>query len=400
MDSMGSPKRDNGSRLALAAIVAAIAAAAFAFVWIVARDRGTLVEARRGPGPGMTAGTAAPDVPAYAGPEPSPAPPFPAGAPAEAVAPPETAGTSEEVFRIASPSVVTVKVFGGEDRRLTTFGSGVVVGPGTVATNRHVVESGGELRVSHQGRDYAATVLHADREYDLCSLSAPGLPAPPADTASVGTVRAGQRVYAIGAPRGLELSISDGLVSAVRPYGEFPLIQTNAAISKGSSGGGLFDTGGRLVGITTASAIDGQNINFALPADLVRRLPERSADIRTLDPIVPVRRAEEVNDKALIDELHESRRAIAESESELKAMVEELNRQTSAMNELRRAMNGFAAASDAKSYNELVPRYNEMNGTRNELVNRLEEKQRAHLALVERYNRAAERRSDRGRMRP
>jgi len=319
---------------------------------------------------------------------------------AGSAAPPETAGTSEEVLRKTYPSVVTVKVFGGEDRRLTTFGSGVVVGPGTVATNRHVVESGGELRVSHQGRDYAATVLHADREYDLCSLSAPGLPAPPADMASVDTVRAGQRVYAIGAPRGLELSISDGLVSAVRPYGEFPLIQTNAAISKGSSGGGLFDTGGRLVGITTASAIDGQNINFALPADLVRRLPERSADIRTLDPIVPVRRAEEVNDKALIDELHESRRAIAESESELKAMVEELNRQTSAMNELRRAMNGFAAASDAKSYNELVPRYNEMNGTRNELVNRLEEKQRAHLALVERYNRAAERRSDRGRMRP
>lgn len=129
-------------------------------------------------------------------------------------------------------------------------------------------------------------------------------------------------------PRGLELSVSDGLVSSVRPYGAFPLIQTNAPISKGSSGGGLFDTDGRLVGITTSSAIDGQNINFALVADLITQLPARTADIKTLKPIVPVQRADEINHKALLDVLQERKQVIAVSEAELKVMGEEIDRHT------------------------------------------------------------------------
>lgn len=354
-------------------IVTLIAVITVVLVGSVVRDRNALVEDRHGAETGVAPGTAAS---------------------------PESVNTSETVFRKASPSVVVVKIFNSGDKRMTGLGSGVVVAPFAVATNRHVVEAGGEIRVFDQGRSYAATVLHADREYDLCTLSVPGLPAPPADLASVGTIRAGQRVYAIGAPKGLELSISDGLVSAVRPYGEFPLIQTNAPISKGSSGGGLFDTDGRLVGITTASAIDGQNINFALAADLVPLLPSRSADIGTLDPIVPVKRADEIANKELLAQLREGRQAIAASETELKTMAGEIDRHTTAMNELRQSMDGFIPSGNMKAYNDMVPQFNRMNNDRNELVKRFEQKRQTHSALIEQHNRTAERYNDQGRLQP
>jgi hypothetical protein len=314
----------------------------------------------------------------------------PLGAMAGTTAASESINTSEIVFKKASPSVVTVKIFSGPDNRLLVQGSGVVVGPGTVVTNRHVVESDSEIRVIYQGQAYPASVMYADRDYDLCALGVPSLPAPQVDMASVQTIRVGQRVYAIGAPRGLELSISDGLVSSVRPYGAFPLIQTNAPISKGSSGGGLFDTDGRLVGITTSSAIDGQNINFALVADLISQLPARTADIKTLEPIVPVQRADEINNKALLDVLQERKQAIAVSEAELKVMGEEIDRYTYSLNEMKQSMDGFLSSRNWNAYNDMTPRYNQLISLSRELANRYQQKRQAYVALVEQHNQIAE----------
>lgn len=210
--------------------------------------------------------------------------------------------------------------------------------------------------------------MYSDREYDLCALGVPSLPAPQVDMASMQTIRVGQRVYAIGSPRGLELSISDGLASAIRPYGTFPVIQTNAPISKGSSGGGLFDTDGRLVGITTSSAIDGQNINFALVADLISQLPARTADIRTLKPIVPVQRADEIN------------------------------RYIFTLNEMKQSMDGFVSSRNTKAYSDMVPRYNQLISLRSELAIRYKQKRQANVALVEQHNQMAEQYRNQGRL--
>ena len=107
----------------------------------------------------------------------------------------------------------------------------------------------------------------------------PGVSAPAVPLASDAVV-VGQTVYALGAPAGLELTLSAGLVSALRldDAERLTAIQTSAAISPGSSGGGLFDDQGRLIGITTAF-IGGntQNLNLALPVSMVRELPERHA---------------------------------------------------------------------------------------------------------------------------
>lgn len=85
---------------------------------------------------------------------------------------------------------------------------------------------------------------------------------------SVWTLRVGSRVYAIGTPRGLETTISDGLLSGLRRYAQNTIeaLQVSVPIAPGSSGGGLFDEQGRLIGTTTAGLRDSQNLNFAIPA--------------------------------------------------------------------------------------------------------------------------------------
>jgi S1-C subfamily serine protease len=77
----------------------------------------------------------------------------------------------------------------------------------------------------------------------------------------------GEKVYSIGTPRGLEKTIADGIISGLLTRSNPHLIQTTAPISPGSSGGGLFDAYGNLIGITTLSLKESQNINFAIAAD-------------------------------------------------------------------------------------------------------------------------------------
>jgi hypothetical protein len=118
-------------------------------------------------------------------------------------------------------------------------------------------------------------------------------------------LRIGQRVYAIGAPQGLELTISEGIVSSLREVPGGSVIQTTAPISPGSSGGGLFDLSGRLVGIMTFQHRYGQNLNFALPADWIAGMQTRRASASAPVPTaraaaVPASRTQEDSPQRLI----------------------------------------------------------------------------------------------------
>lgn len=180
------------------------------------------------------------------------------------------AKTPEQIFQDASKSVVTIHAY-DKDGNAVNQGGGVVVGKDAVATNCHVVEEGERITVYHAGRAHQSKLTHADRERDLCQVAVPQLDAPRA-TLYTGQLRVGQRVYAIGAPEGLELTFTDGLVSSLRDFEGSQYIQTSAAISSGSSGGGLFDADGRLIGITSFFLQDGQNLNFALPTIWISKL--------------------------------------------------------------------------------------------------------------------------------
>jgi len=181
--------------------------------------------------------------------------------------------TAAQVYAIAAKSVVVVESLSQSKRRAQ--GSGVVVGNGEVVTNCHVVLFADKIVVRSGTAQHEARRRYADSERDLCVLQVPTLKlaAAPAN----GSANPGDRVFAIGAPQGLELSISEGLVSGLRQINNLSVVQTTAAISRGSSGGGLFDESGRLIGITTMQARSGQNLNFAVPARYIAEIPERHA---------------------------------------------------------------------------------------------------------------------------
>jgi hypothetical protein len=186
---------------------------------------------------------------------------------------PFTSESPAMVFSRVSALIVLIRASGP---RGTVQGSGVVIGKDLVATNLHVVAGATSIGVTFKGEEQLATVratTNADKDLALLSV----------DTGSVGRVvtrrsselTVGERVFAIGNPRGYEQTLTEGLVSALRKDGDAFVVQTSAAISPGSSGGGLFDTRGRLIGITTKTRVDGQSLNFAHPVEWLEALKQK-----------------------------------------------------------------------------------------------------------------------------
>ena len=139
-------------------------------------------------------------------------------------------------------------------------------------TNHHVVEDASSVLVTlESGEVYRrAYVISADPSRDIAVLRIEGAELPYLALANSNDVRVGERVLLIGAPRGLDFTISDGLVSAVRIVNGSRVIQTTAAASGGSSGGPLVNASGEVIGIMTFSRIDGQNLNFAVPINYAK----------------------------------------------------------------------------------------------------------------------------------
>lgn len=203
------------------------------------------------------------------------APPAKPAAP-ESAAIPGPVRSAEELYAELSPSVARINVFDSSGKGIAT-GSGVVIGQGEVITNCHVTRGGSQLQVKVGANVYSANVTTADEELDLCRLHVPGSSDVAVTIGSATSLRTGQKVYAIGAPHGLDLTISDGIVSSLREVSGGTVIQTTTPVSPGSSGGGLFDASGRLVGIVTFQHRYGQNLNFAVPAEWIGQMRNREA---------------------------------------------------------------------------------------------------------------------------
>ncbi len=181
-----------------------------------------------------------------------------------------------ELFKLLSPSVFVVETLDSNGTPIA-MGSAVSIAKDELVTNRHVVKDGESWRVRQGKNTWPAAIAFLDTEHDLCGLRVAGLKAAPVAFRPSSTLTVGEHVYALGAPEDLELSLSEGLISALRTFDGFSLIQTTAAISHGSSGGGLFDNQGRLAGVTTFTVQDGQNLNFAIPSDVVLDLKNHPA---------------------------------------------------------------------------------------------------------------------------
>jgi Trypsin-like peptidase domain len=184
------------------------------------------------------------------------------------------AKTASEVFDAVSSSIVVIRTYNTEGKS-KGLGSGVVLASDLIATNCHVIEDAAKIRVGHRGKEYSATLRHSDWDRDVCTLTVRGINAPAVKTGSTIRLKVGARVYAIGAPSGLELTLSEGIISSLRPVDGGQYLQITAPISPGSSGGGLFDEEGRLIGLPAFNLAEGQQLNFAVPVEWITELPKR-----------------------------------------------------------------------------------------------------------------------------
>lgn len=173
--------------------------------------------------------------------------------------------TADRRFR----SVVVVKV--GDH-----FGSGFFIGPHNVITNAHVVgaERGVTLRLYGAAEDVTAEVIAADAGKDLALLRTPATGTPAPLLRAGGDVPVGARLVIIGHPRGLEFSLTSGVVSAVRQQTDggasVEVIQTDTALNPGNSGGPVF-LGDKVVGVATYKRQASEGLGFAVHSDEIRR---------------------------------------------------------------------------------------------------------------------------------
>ena len=184
------------------------------------------------------------------------------------------AQTAQEVARTAlrSTVLVTVEDESGEPLR---YGSGFLVHEGEIVTNFHVVDgaTGGYANLVGQTTTYGIQgIVAVDRERDLVVLKIAPSDTPVLRIGNSDTIQVGDPVYAVGNPLGLEGTFSQGVVSAIRQFESGVLFQITAPISPGSSGGPVLNNTGELIGIAVSTVHDGQNLNFAIPANYLMEL--------------------------------------------------------------------------------------------------------------------------------
>jgi S1-C subfamily serine protease len=183
----------------------------------------------------------------------------------------------DALFGKIASSVWAVRTFDAQEHVLNN-GSAVVVAPGRLVTNCHVLAKASSFVIRQDNVSYGATLEYPDVERDLCQISVANFRAAPVPISPPGSARVGQRVYAIGNSRGVENTLNEGMLSGLRGGDgrDEHLLQTTAPVSAGSSGGGLFDAEGRLLGILDFGAGDTDALNFAVPAEFIAEIPRRA----------------------------------------------------------------------------------------------------------------------------
>ena len=190
--------------------------------------------------------------------------------------------TAQEIYQRVNPSVVTVMVQLDDS---VSVGTGVIFrADGYILTNYHVLAGGRDCTVAMDtGRTYEAQYVAGDERNDLAVLKVELTGLPAATFGDSDQLVVGDKVYAIGNPLGVELrgTLTDGIVSAINRDVQvdgrtMTLVQTNAALNSGNSGGPLINACGQVVGINTIKmSSDYSNVEglgFAIPSASIRRL--------------------------------------------------------------------------------------------------------------------------------
>ncbi|PIV43517.1 MAG: hypothetical protein COS27_04730 [Nitrospirae bacterium CG02_land_8_20_14_3_00_41_53] len=179
---------------------------------------------------------------------------------------------ADRIFKENSKAVVVVIAYDKQDKPISQ-GSGFIVRPdGAIVTNYHVISNAVDIKVKVGDKLLKVEgLLHIDKENDIVILKAKGKDLSVIKIGDIEKVSVGEKVYVISSPEGLENTISDGVLSGIRELDpKRKILQITAPISKGSSGGPVFNKNGEVIGIATFLIEEAQNLNFAIPVNLIK----------------------------------------------------------------------------------------------------------------------------------
>lgn len=180
--------------------------------------------------------------------------------------------TPVEIKREYGDAVVMISTYSAAEDAVG-LGSGFIVDPsGVIVTCYHVIDGANPavVKLLNGASFQDIWVLGCDSARDVAVIKVKGRGLPAVKLGNSDDVEVGERLVAIGNPKGLENTVSDGLLSGVRELDGYSLLQMSAPISPGSSGGPVFNSSGRVVGIAAATLRDGQNLNFCVPIKYAR----------------------------------------------------------------------------------------------------------------------------------
>ena len=205
--------------------------------------------------------------------------------------------TSQEIAKVALGSTVHLGIINAKGG---STGSGFFVGPNQIATNYHVIEDilneytiGGAKLVGKEDVYAIENIVSFDKEKDLAivkikEVKSTGIEVPALILGDSDAVQIGEKIYVVGNPQGLEGTFSDGIISAIRGDStDDKVFQMTAPISEGSSGGPVLNEKGEVIGVSVATYLDGQNLNFAIPVNYLKDLKLVETQDDTPEPKPP-----------------------------------------------------------------------------------------------------------------
>lgn len=182
----------------------------------------------------------------------------------------------EEIYEAVLPSTLTLEVENGAGQHFVASGF-LALGEGLAVTSWHVVHDAQRVqaRFSDDRRATVTGLIDKNEELDLALIQLEPT-SRPRITLNPITPRVGSRIYVVGAPRGLDFSLSDGLISQIRTLDRVRYYQVSCPISPGDSGGPVVDERGQVVGVMSWRKTDAEGVSFAIPAaDIARLNPAR-----------------------------------------------------------------------------------------------------------------------------
>jgi len=185
--------------------------------------------------------------------------------------------SAKEIAKNCLPSTVSL-IMEDETKQPISLGSGFILESGKIVTNLHVIEGAKYGYVLENGSSKKHSIkgyFQIDKINDLAILSVPTLTAQPLAISALDKPEVGEKIYAIGNPKGLSGTISEGIVSGIRSMENKSLIQITAPISPGSSGGPVINNKGEVIGVAVGTLTSGQNLNFAIPVNLLNDLASK-----------------------------------------------------------------------------------------------------------------------------